>query len=267
MGYFGSSALSDIKFGSSAVSKVYHGAALLWAAGSAFTGFQTSFEAGDTLFTGGNVGTTSTTQVYDGTQSWLVSNGEIQAGDRSNLTTGLATNKRYDCYSIWMYAQDTNLCDGSGTFRCAIVGTTTDLTVTGWVIYTRANNFAVGGENAFHEFSGTPGTIAQNTWHHYYIQVDWLSTSPNKFAVNPEFSIWVDGTQYVNAESSANGSHANGFGLTATAGLDAWYLTYGLSGGGFDRYYDKMIVNVSDTAPVAAGNTTPAAIEAALLAF
>ena len=263
MGYSGSSAFSDIKFGSSAVSKVYRGSSLVWTAGGSFTGFSTGFEAADTLFTGGNVGAISTAQAYDGTQSWLVDNGEIQAGDRSNLTTGLATDKRFDCYSIWLYAQDTNLCDGSGSFRAAIVGTTTDYSISGWVIYTRANNFAVGGENAFHEFSGTPGTIAQNTWHHYYVQVDWLSTSPNKSTVNPEWSIWVDGTQYVNAQSSTNGSHTNGFGA-ATAGLDAWYLTYGLSGGGFNRYYDKMIVNVSDTAPVAAGNTTSAAIEAAL---
>ena len=235
-------------------------------AGSVFTGFSTGFESGDTLFTGGNVGAVSTTQVYDGAQSWLISNSEVQAGDRSNLLTGLATDKRYDCYSIWMYAQDTTLCDGSGSWRTAIVGTTTDYANTGWVIYSRANNFAVGGEGQFHEFAGTPGTISSNTWHHYYVQVDYLSTSPNKSLVSPQFSIWVDGVQYVNAQASGNSTHNNGFG-GFSAGYDAWYSTYGLSGGGFNRYYDKMIVNASDTLPVAPGNTTPAAIEAALLAF
>ena len=264
MGYFGGSALSDIKFGSSAVSKVYRGSSLMWTAGGSFTGFSTGFESGDTLFTGGDVGAVSTAQAYEGTQSWLIDNGATGAGDRSNLLTGLATDKRYDCYSIWMRQQDQTLCDGSGSWRAAIVGTTTDYANPGWVIYSRANNFAVGGEGQFHEFTGTPGTISANTWHHYYIQVDYLGTSPNKSTVNPEFSIWVDGVQYVNAQPSGNSSHhANGFG-GFSAGYDAWYSTFGLSGGGFNRYWDKMIVNVSDTAPVAAGNTTPAAIEAAL---
>ena len=263
MAYIGGSEVSAIKSGSSDVSKVYVGSTLAWEL-SAFTGFQTSFEGGDTLFSGGSVGTTSTAQAYDGSTSWYINNTVNDAGDGSNLQTGLDTTKRYDCYSIWLYC-DQALLSG-GAHRVCPVGTAAAHSSNGWLIYLRNNNFAVGGNSSFFEFSGAPGSLAANTWHHLYFQVDWLTTSPNKSLANPQFSIWANGTQYVNAVASTNGAHTNGF-ATPTLGLDNWELTTSLPTTGSNRYFDKLIANVSDTAPVAAGNTTPAAIEAALLAF
>ena len=229
---------------------------------SNFTGFQTSFEAADTLFTGGAVGVQSTAQAYDGSQSWLISNSEITAGDGSRLNTGLDMTRRFDCYSLWIYNDSQTLMDGSGSWRQVVAGTADDFITTGWVLYTRANGLALASGGIFQEIAAPSlPNLAANTWHHYYVQIDWLGTTPNKSTVNPEISAWVDGTQILTSQTFSNFS--SGFNAPAN-GLDNLQLATGLSGGGFNRYYDKIIVNVSHTAPVTSGSTTPAAIEAAL---
>lgn len=267
MGYFGSSALSDIKFGSSAVSKVYRGSSLLWTAGGSFTGFQTGFESGDTLLSIKTNGNVSTGRAYDGTQSWLQNNSTSVAAQGEELVTGLPTNLQYEGFSLWVYNAGGTLIDGTGNYRVALGGSCTDFYVDGWGVYTRTNGFSVCSQSFFEEVTSSVTNISADTWHHYYIQLDWGAPAATRTTVIPSFSIWVDGTLAVNQFTPtalpAMGTPSNGF--------DTWALTGSLSSTttGVDRNYDKLIANTSNTIIVnpASGNTTPAAIEAALLAF
>ncbi|WGL30753.1 concanavalin A-like lectin/glucanase superfamily [Synechococcus phage S-CRES3] len=114
MGYFGSSALSDIKFGSSAVSKVYRGASLLWelvAPGDPdFANVSLLLHGngtdGGTVFTDSSSGgyaissydggtTTSTTQIKYGSASLLftgTSNIQVTGTANSQTVAGFGAN-------------------------------------------------------------------------------------------------------------------------------------------------------------------------------
>ena len=242
-----------------------------------FTGVTTSFEPGELQFAGPTTGETpavTTAQAQEDEYSWETKpqNG-ANAGSGERINTGLDMTKRYDCYSIWTWANQ-DLIDTTGNYRMIIAGTLDDGVLgDGWCLYTRATGYGMlhSGSNFVPGIgSANLSTLAANTWHHHYLQIDWGSDNPDKTQrSNFNISIWTNGTA-VATNYAVPAPFPETFGQNN--GLDAWQLSQGVSpgGGGNTRayYYDKLIAHTADTAPLTPGtNYTTAEIETALLAF
>ena len=214
--------------------------------------FSRDFEPG-TYLPNNALGQLSTEQAHTGTQSFK-GTGNYGSVDFGSVLK--STNKRYDCWSVWVYPTQ----DADSTYRIALGGTRPALgTGPGYAIYTRDTGFGLYSGGGFVEV-GTRPTIAAGQWHHFFVQVDFGSNFG--LARGPaNVSIWVDGAIAVNnvawtREFTDYETLNDALNFSFTTGI----------GTAYDKYFDDLRLCQVDTPIVSMteATITPATVDAAI---
>lgn len=223
MGYFGSSALSDIKFGSSAVSKVYAGSNLVWTAGDTDVSLLLHMDGsnGSTSFVDSSIYNRTVTRVGTPTLSTAQSptfqsssgvfNGSTDALQVANDST-LALSGAPWTIELWVYMnvrETVAIYDhgSSGDRSIRLYYTTSN---NGWTFYFY---------NAAQSFSAVTITDSnpEGAWHHIAADYDGSIIRAYKNGLRRDSIAYTSGTLhtassdlYIGA-TSTNGSELDGY--------------------------------------------------------
>lgn len=161
----------------------------------------------------------------------------------------LPLNKQYDCMSSWIYANN--------TASLTIFGNKD--TQRGWsgngiMLYKNSNTYTVRGTSLSTD-KVVATSLATNTWHHFYVQVNYANGRANK----PEISLWINGNFIANWPTSDSWNWAAPTGTWCdSAGFRIPGDTVPAVGGTEyrDRFYfkqlDSPIVGMTDSSFVVA---------------
>lgn len=162
-------------------------------------GFYTGMEVGDPLFDETNAAGTLSydgTVFKDGARSFKIDNPGGMGSCGAVLTDVLSDlGVRYDCYSLW-FRSDVEITTSNRTILVANQNRDLFGAGSGFALYTRDSAFGFYTDGEYISI-GTRPTLAANTWHHAYIQLDW-GVGVNREVAPEGVSIWINGSLAAN---------------------------------------------------------------------